>query len=79
MIIPLRYSRLVLLVKQGVNIQIVEDLMDEVVSSIWLKVNKKEQRICTWQGYTGSTNTCSNLSKPNWWSSKPKPQMETLH
>ena len=40
-IVSLGYSRIILLVREGVNVQLTEDLMDGIVSSIWIKVNKQ--------------------------------------
>ena len=39
-ILSLGYSRLILLVKEGINVQLIADLMDDTISSIWTKINK---------------------------------------
>ena len=40
----LKYSRLVMLVKDGLNLQVIDELMDNEVSSVWVKVNKRGAR-----------------------------------
>ena len=44
------YSRLVLLVKHGVNIDIQEAMMDDTVASIWLKIRRRGCKTVTLGG-----------------------------
>ena len=44
------YSRLVLLVKQGVNIEVQEAMMDDSVASIWLKIKRRGCKTVTLGG-----------------------------
>ena len=52
----LNYSRIVLLVKKGVIITVLNNLMSEEVSTIWIRVNKRgHKRVVVGGGYIGNT------------------------
>ena len=72
-IVTMKYSRLVMLVKDGLNIKIVEDLMDTEVASIWIKVNKQGARSLFLGGHIQRAQTPTSTSTKHFWhSSQPE-------